>query len=204
MRDIKAKAEHKNQTWGEYIWSSLTQASSASELEEELGQVLKDTLAGLEKLQHFLDAVEKLAVTSLSIFEDKNESFLPHLVSSLSVRSVIFAAISVSPLLIYFKRDAGAFFLPSFSNVEVLIFQLDKYFSVTEQIWEKMEKGSSPNLNSNRGEESVQEVYERVLQLTKIRMDESFRLTFLFGVKAQDFIKVFSECHSRMIQFLVI
>lgn len=141
MRDIKAKAEHKNQTWGEYIWSSLTQASSASELEEELGQVLKDTLAGLEKLQHFLDAVEKLAVTSLSIFEDKNESFLPHLVSSLSVRSVIFAAISVSPLLIYFKRDAGAFFLPSLSNVEVLIFQLDKYISVTEQIWEKMEKG---------------------------------------------------------------
>ncbi|KAK3534070.1 hypothetical protein QTP86_001178 [Hemibagrus guttatus] len=33
-------------------------------------------------------------------------------------------------------------------------------------------------------------------------MDESIRLTFLFDVKAQDFIKLFSECHPRMLQFL--
>ncbi|XP_053346756.1 apolipoprotein L4-like isoform X2 [Clarias gariepinus] len=202
MTDIKAKAENTNQTWGQKILSHLRKSSSKQELEKELGEVLKSTLEGLENLQLFLDAVEKLAVTSVHIFVEENDNFMPIVMNSLSVCSKISAAISVSPLLVHFKRDAEAFFQPDLSNVEVLIFQLEKYISVTQQICEKMKKGSSPNLNSNRGEESVQEVYERVLQLTKIRMDESFRLTFLFGVKAQDFIKVFSECHSRMFQFL--
>lgn len=121
MAVIKAKAENKNKTWGQYIWSSMTKDSSW--LEKELGEVLKNTLEGLEKLQHFLNAVEMLAVTSLPIFTD--ESFMPKGGSSMSVRSVIFDAISVSPLLIHFKRDDGEFFLPSFSNMEVLTFQLE-------------------------------------------------------------------------------
>lgn len=33
-------------------------------------------------------------------------------------------------------------------------------------------------------------------------MDESFRLTFLFGEKAQDFVDLFGECRSRMFHFL--
>ncbi|KAG7335397.1 hypothetical protein KOW79_001993 [Hemibagrus wyckioides] len=51
-------------------------------------------------------------------------------------------------------------------------------------------------------EVSVQKQYDHLLQLTKIRMDESFRLTFLFNNKAQDFILIFSEHHSRILQFL--
>ncbi|MCJ8739714.1 hypothetical protein PDJAM_G00050410 [Pangasius djambal] len=51
-------------------------------------------------------------------------------------------------------------------------------------------------------EESVQELYDHLLQLIKIRMDESFRLMFLFGVKAQDFINLFSERRDSMLQFL--
>ncbi|XP_053346757.1 apolipoprotein L3-like isoform X3 [Clarias gariepinus] len=174
MTDIKAKAENTNQTWGQKILSHLRKSSSKQELEKELGEVLKSTLEGLENLQLFLDAVEKLAVTSVHIFVEENDNFMPIVMNSLSVCSKISAAISVSPLLVHFKRDAEAFFQPDLSNVEVLIFQLEKYISVTQQICEKMKKG----------------------------MDESFRLTFLFGVKAQDFIKVFSECHSRMFQFL--
>ncbi|MCJ8748300.1 hypothetical protein PDJAM_G00163210 [Pangasius djambal] len=53
---------------------------------------------------------------------------------------LISAARIVSPLLVHFKRDAGAFFLPSLRNVEVLAFQLDKYIRITQQICEKMEK----------------------------------------------------------------
>ncbi|XP_053508650.1 uncharacterized protein LOC128624862 [Ictalurus furcatus] len=156
MRDIKdqadqitlkfdhvQKAENKAKAFGEYMWSGLTQVTADSrrqELEKELGEVLKNTLEGLEKLQHFLIAVEKLAVTSLFVFV--GESFMPKGVSSMSVRSVISAARIVSPLLIHFKRDAGAFFLPSLSNVEVLAIQLDKYIRITQQICEKMEKKS--------------------------------------------------------------
>ncbi|XP_053529735.1 apolipoprotein L1 isoform X3 [Ictalurus punctatus] len=212
MTGIKAKAEDKNQTWGQYIWKSLTNVSSRPELEKELEEVLNNTLEGLEELQHVLDAVEKLAVTSLDVFMD--DSF-----SSMSVRSVIFAAITVSPLLVHFKRDARAFFLPSLSNVEVLVFQLDKYIRITQQIIEKMEEGSrsvsgsggvhewknrksSRNLILNVSEESAQDLYDHLLQLTKIRKDESFRMNFLFDVKAQDFIFIFRERYSRMLEFL--
>ncbi|KAF4092576.1 hypothetical protein AMELA_G00022500 [Ameiurus melas] len=234
MRDIKdradqialkfdhvQKAEDKAKAFGEYMWSGLTQVTADSrrqELEKELAEVLKNTIEGLEKLQHFLDAVEKLAVTSLFVF--MGESFMPKGVSSMSVRSVISAARIVSPLLVKFKRDAGAFFLSSLRNVEVLAFQLDKYICITQQICEKMEKksksiscygdvhkwkngkSSHTTFYLNMSEESVQKLYDHLLQLTKIRMDESFRLTFLFDVKAQDFIFIFSDRHSRMLEFL--
>ncbi|XP_026992423.2 uncharacterized protein LOC113636482 [Tachysurus fulvidraco] len=233
MRDIKdradqitlkfehvQKAENKPKAFGEYMLSSLTQVTADSKrqvLEKELGEVLKNTLEGLEKLRHFLVAVEKLAVTSLFVF--MGESFMPKGVSSMSVRSVISAARRVSPLLVYFKRDDGAYFLPSLSNVEVLAFQLDKYIRVTQQICEKMEKKSksisynggvpewkngknSLKFNLIMSEESLQKLCDHLLQLINIRTDESFRLTFLFGVKAQDFIKLFSECHFIMLQFL--
>ncbi|KAK3513759.1 hypothetical protein QTP70_028711, partial [Hemibagrus guttatus] len=157
--------------------------SRSQELEKELGEVLEKTLEGLKKLQHFLDAVENLAVTSVFIF--MGERFMPQGVSSLSVRSVISAARMVAPLLVHFKRDAGAFFQPSLSNVEVLAFQLDKYIRVTQQICEK-----------------IKEMSRGLAGFAVFVMDESIRLTFLFDVKAQDFIKLFSECHPRMLQFL--
>ncbi|XP_060749271.1 apolipoprotein L4-like [Tachysurus vachellii] len=213
------KAENKTKAFGKYMQSSLTQVTADSKrqvLEKELGEVLKNTLEGLEKLQHFLVAVEKLAVTSLFVF--MGDSFMPKGVSSMSVRSVISAARMVSPLLVYFKRDDGAYFLPSLSNVEVLAFQLDKYIRVTQQICKKMESFLSRSISGSEGvpewingKSSVklnlimteeQKHYDHLLQLNKIRMDESFRLTYLFGVNAQDFIKLFSERHNRMLQFL--
>ncbi|XP_058228732.1 apolipoprotein L4-like [Hemibagrus wyckioides] len=234
MRDIKDRAdqitlrfehvqktENKTKAFGQYMRNIFTQVTADSrrqELEKELGEVLEKTLKGLEKLQHFLDAVEKLAVTSLSVFRD--ESFMPKGVSSMSIRSMISAARMVAPRLVHFKRDAGAFFLPSLSNVEVLAIQLDKHIHVTQQICEKIEEEkfkeisgsegvpewkngkSSLKFNLNMTEESVQKLHDHLLQLTKIRMDESFRLNFLFNMKAQDFIKLFSECHPRMLQFL--
>ncbi|XP_066498329.1 uncharacterized protein [Hoplias malabaricus] len=233
MRDIKDRAdqislqfdhvknaENKAKAFGEYVWSGLTQVTADSkrdELEKELGAVVKDTLAGLEKLQHFLDAIERLAVTSLFVFV--GESFLPKRVSAATVRSVITTARIVSPLLVHFKRDGGAFFLPNLDNVEVLVFQLDKYIRITQQLCERLEKkcmglsysgsiyewksgGSSLKFSLNMSEDALRKLNDHLGQLIKIRMDESFRLTFLFSWDALHFIGLFNQRHSRMLKFL--
>ncbi|XP_066498753.1 apolipoprotein L2-like [Hoplias malabaricus] len=233
MRDIKDRAdqislqfdhvknaENKAKAFGEYVWNGLTQVKADSkrdELEKELGAVLKDTLAGLEKLQYFLDAIERLAVTSLFVFV--GESFLPKRVSAATVRSVITTARIVSPLLVHFKRDGGAFFLPNLDNVEVLAFQLDKYIRITQQLCERLEKkcmglsysgsnyewksgGSSLKFSLNMSEDALRKLNDHLGQLIKIRMDESFRLTFLFSWDALHFIGLFNQRHSRMLKFL--
>lgn len=233
MRDIKDQAdqvslkfdhvqrsENKFKAFGEFLWSGLTQVTAESryqELEKNLGAVLKDTLEGLEKLDHFLDAVEKLRVTSLFVFTGR--SFLPKGVSPESVRSVITAARMASPLLIHFKRNAETFFLPSLSNLDVLTFQLDKYIRITEQICERIEKKSKSFLwfedvysckkgeplvkfSLNLSEDSMQNMLDHLKQLCKIRMDQNIRLTFIFQEHAQRFIGIFSQRCSRMEQFL--
>ncbi|RXN02522.1 apolipo L4-like protein [Labeo rohita] len=233
MRDIKDRAdqvslkfdhvqrsENKAKAFGEYLWSGITQVTADSkyqELEKELDAVLKDTLEGLLKLDHFLDAVEKLTVTSLFVFTGR--SFLPQGESPESVRSVITAARMASPLLIHFKRNAETFFLPSLSNLDVLAFQLDKYIRITEQICAKMEKKSKSvfwyddidnlkkgeplvKFNLNLSEDSMQKMLDHLKQLCKIRMDQHTRMAFIFQEHAQHFIGVFSQRHSRMEQFL--
>ncbi|XP_073688676.1 uncharacterized protein [Garra rufa] len=233
MRDIKDRAdqvslkfdhvqrsENKAKAFGEYLWSGLTQVTADSryqELEKELGSVLKDTLEGLEKLDHFLDAVEKLTVTSLFVFTGR--SFLPKGESPESVRSVITAARMASPLLIHFKRNAETFFLPKLNNLDVLAFQLDKYIRITEQMCAKMEKKSKTvfwyddidrlkkgesavKFSLNLSEDSMQKLLDHLKQLCKMRMDQHTRMTFIFQEHALHFIGAFSQRHSRMQQFL--
>uniref|UniRef100_A0A672LP49 Si:ch73-233k15.2 n=1 Tax=Sinocyclocheilus grahami TaxID=75366 RepID=A0A672LP49_SINGR len=229
IRDIKDRADqvslkfdhvqrskNKAKAFGEFLWSGLTQVTADSryqELEKELGAVLKDTLEGLEKLDHFLDAVEKLTVTSLFVFTGR--SFLPKGESPESVRSVITAARMASPLLIHFKRNAETFFLPSLNNLDVLAFQLDKYMRVTEQICAKMEKKLVSDILAifKKGEpvvkfslilseDSMQKMLNHLKQLCKIRMDQHTRLTFIFLEHTLHFIGVFSQRRSRMEQFL--
>ncbi|XP_061080683.1 apolipoprotein L3-like [Conger conger] len=152
-----------------------TAESRAQELEKELGCLLQDTLKGLEKLTLFLQAVEMLAVTSLSVFEEENPVCqLPEGVSADAVRSVITAARRACPLLIHFKRDDGKFFRPSLVNVDLLTFQLENYLNVSQELCEKLQ----------------------------IRSDRHFRMTYLFRGSAQRFIGLFSQRCSRMQQFL--
>uniref|UniRef100_A0A3B5AV75 Si:ch73-233k15.2 n=1 Tax=Stegastes partitus TaxID=144197 RepID=A0A3B5AV75_9TELE len=89
------------------IWSSAD-----IELEKELDEVLKDTLGGLEKLHCFLDAVEKLAVTSLHVFMENQVFHLPKEISCEYVQVVIGAARLICHVLLEFKRDAHVFFRP--------------------------------------------------------------------------------------------
>lgn len=159
MMDIKERAEnislninHVTQSnnkvmaffW--YIGSKFTQVTADSrraELEAELAAVLKDTLGGLEELHCFLDAVENLAVTSLHVFTDQNSMLhLPEGICPEDIQVVISAAQMTCDLLIGFRRDATAFFLPKLHNVEVLSYQLDKYITTTQTICEELEKRS--------------------------------------------------------------
>nr|XP_046159488.1 uncharacterized protein LOC123998565 [Oncorhynchus gorbuscha] len=244
MRDIKERAERidlkfdhvrksatKAKAFGEFVWSGLTQVTADSrreELENELGAVLKDTLGGLEKLDYFLNAVECLAVTCLLVFEENRFLCLPQGTSPASVPAVIIAARMACPLLIYFKRDAKAFFMPSLLNVEVLACQLVRYIEISQQVCKRMEKGLQirqqpesklgssvsqmmfckkrndiPVVNlGGVSEESIQNMLQHLNQLSEIRMDPQVRLTFLFKEAAQRFIGRFSQRRPRMEQFL--
>ncbi|KAL7861248.1 hypothetical protein AOLI_G00175970 [Acnodon oligacanthus] len=195
MRDIKSRA-------GEFLGCFRKQ-----ELEKELGEVLGDTLKGLKKLHRFLDAVERLAVTSLFVFMDK--SFLLEGVNSEAVRSVISAARAVSPLLIHFKRDNGAFFMPRLGNVDVLAFQLEKYIRITQELCEKMKSKSTLEVIGIQDKSSSRFTFtingsmkNAIDRLSKIRVDESFRMSFLFNGKGQRFIETYRGRRSRMVQFL--
>ncbi|KAJ8251555.1 hypothetical protein GJAV_G00222600 [Gymnothorax javanicus] len=235
MRDIKERAEKINLTTehvqksdkklkavGEFMWSKVTQVtaeSRAQELEKELGCVLQDTLKGLEKLTVFLEAVEKLAVTSSSFFTEENPLCqLPVGASAAAVRSVIASARRACPLLIHFQRDAGHFFLPNLVTVDLLALQLDKYVTVSQELCEKLLKSSEyisflgmiygtkkallnnpcPSLTN----EAIQNMFDHLTHLTNIRLDRHFRMTYLFRGNTLRFIGLFSQRSSRMRQFL--
>lgn len=128
----------------EYVKVSVTPGAvekRRSELEKELSAVLLDTLGGLEELQDFLDAVEKLAVTSLHVFVAENQVLeLPEGTNLENIQVILAAARRACRCLLEFKRDAGVFFLPRLHNVEVLMYQLDRYIQTTQRICQMMEK----------------------------------------------------------------
>ena len=114
---------------------TIPELKEKDEKQKTLATVLKNTLEGVEKLTCFLDAVEKLAVTSLQVFTGGEEVVKLSLGFSLeSVKAMILAARLVCPLLLHFKRDAEVFFTPSLHNVAVFAAELDKYVRTTENI----------------------------------------------------------------------
>uniref|UniRef100_A0AAQ4QV00 Apolipoprotein L n=1 Tax=Gasterosteus aculeatus aculeatus TaxID=481459 RepID=A0AAQ4QV00_GASAC len=231
MMDIKERAENislninhvtqsnnKVKAFSRYLGSKFTQVTADSrraKLEAELAAVLKDTLGGLEELHCFLDAVENLAVTSLHVFTDQNSMLhLPEGIRPEDVQVVISAAQMTCHLLIGFRRDATAFFLPKLHNVEVLSYQLDKYITTTQTICEKLEKSSLSDfcieindetlvdLDVDLSEDDIQRMLRHIKELEEIRMNQSFRTVFLFQGECSNFISEFEERQPRMLQFL--
>ncbi|XP_035602559.1 uncharacterized protein LOC118364880 isoform X1 [Oncorhynchus keta] len=211
-------AEDKTKALGEFTKDYLTQVTAnrrLKKLEKELEAVLKDTLNGLEELDCFMDAVERLVVTSLFVFADENRLCpLPQGREPASVRAVITSARMTCPLLIHFKRDASAFFSPCLLNVEVLHVYLENYIHISEQLCERMALGKKKTFcrekNDNLmidtstevNEKSMQTMFNHLRHLSDIRMDQHFRLTFLFQESALHFIGLFSQRHSRMLDCL--
>ncbi|XP_042249719.1 uncharacterized protein LOC121884788 [Thunnus maccoyii] len=213
------QSENRGNAFLEYMKSKVTHVTADSrreELEQELAAVLKDTLGGLEKLDCFLDAVERLAITSLHVFnEDNRVSHLPQEISPDTVQVGIIAARRVCPLLLQFKRDAKAFFLPKLQNVEVLAYQLDRYIQTTQKICDTLEKScfsefslkmamnTVVDLDVNMSEDDIRRMLCHINQLEEIRMDQHFRMVFLFEEEScGHFISEFDERQPRMLQFL--
>ncbi|XP_062391182.1 apolipoprotein L6-like [Sardina pilchardus] len=118
------------------------------------------------------------------------------------------------PLVIHFKRDNEAFFLPSLRNVDVLTFHLKKYIGISKQLCERLKKREKyPNVSEDSNGELIQEEFipDHLDQLGDIktprllvlyRNDPHLRLTFLFQEKAEAFIDEFSQRRTKMEQFL--
>ncbi|XP_065820845.1 uncharacterized protein [Labrus bergylta] len=213
-----SQSEKKGKAFLEYMKSKVTQVTAKSrleELEKELAAVLKDTLMELEKLHCFLDAVEKLAVTSLHVFMEGRQVVLhlPEGVGLDHVQDVIAAARLVCPLLVEFKRDARVFFQPKLQNVEVLAYQLDKYIQTTQRICGLLEKSTSSDFDLNMikksavdldldlSEDDMERMLYHINQLDDIRMNQHFSLVYLFH-DCFGFLDEFRDCLPRLLQSL--
>ncbi|XP_061568644.1 uncharacterized protein LOC133422634 [Cololabis saira] len=208
------KSEEKGKAFVEYMGNKLTQFtadSKSEELQKELAAVLKDVLGGLEKLNCFLDAVEKLAVTSLHVFTENDVLNLPEEISLDHVQAVIAAARRICPLLLEFKRDASFFFLPRLQNADVMAYQLDRYVQISRNICEKMEKSCFSDFSLKTVQEvtveglterNIQQMLDHINQLDCIRMDTHL-MVFLFQEDSyHGFMKEFSERQPRMLRSL--
>ncbi|CAL8288307.1 unnamed protein product [Boreogadus saida] len=209
------KSTEKGKAFGEYF-RNMSSGTRREELEKELATVLKNTLEGVEKLTYFLDAVEKLAVTSLQVFTGGEEMVKLSLGISLeSVKDIILAARLVCPRLLHFKRDAEVFFTPSLHNVAVFAAELDKYICTTKIICKTIDASFTVGFGHKRRrqplvafaedltEEDLRNTLAHVEDLSSLRRDQDFRLVFLFQEESvSSFVDQFSECHPRMRQFL--
>ncbi|CAJ1055097.1 uncharacterized protein LOC122966125 isoform X1 [Xyrichtys novacula] len=208
------KSESKGKAFVEYMKSTN---STREELENELTAVLKDTLLELKKLHCFLDAVERLAVTSLSVFSEEGKVVfhLPKGVGPDDIQVAIAAARQTCPLLLKFKRDAAVFFFPKLQNVEVLANQLERYIQTTQRICGMMEKSTvsdfdlkmtkktEVDLSVDLSEDEVQRMLDHIKQLDDIRMNQHFRLVYLFLDKfCSSFLDEFNKRRPQMLQFL--
>uniref|UniRef100_A0A672KJ89 Si:ch73-233k15.2 n=1 Tax=Sinocyclocheilus grahami TaxID=75366 RepID=A0A672KJ89_SINGR len=159
---------------------------SENQQEEKLHAVLADTLEGLEKLEPFLDAVEKLTVTSSHVFS--GQIFLLRGKSPERVQSVIADARIDAPVLVHFKRNAETFFRPLLHNVNVLVFQLDSYVLKTEQICMRMKQKfkmgrPSVQLVPNLSEDTMNQMLDRLSQFHWI---VNYMINSVFFLLVQD------------------
>ncbi|XP_029913795.1 uncharacterized protein LOC115363657 [Myripristis murdjan] len=183
--------------------------------EADLNSVLKKALGGLEKLDSFLDAVERLAVTSLQVFMKNKVLQLPQEISLEKVQAVINDSSRSCPFLLEFKRDDSTFFRPNIKNAEVFAVHLGRYLWITQKLCSMIEKSSVNDLWQIRtelkmvhlavdlSEENIQNMLGHIRQLVSIRMDQHFRLVFLFqDVPCSEFISEYSERKPRILRFL--
>ncbi|XP_061568597.1 uncharacterized protein LOC133422598 [Cololabis saira] len=180
----------------------------------EVSDVFKNILIGLRELDRFLDALEKLAVTSEHVFTANQVLNLPDDINA-HVQTVIIAARHICPLLLEFKRDANVFFLPKLQNADIMVYQLQRYIQVSKNICKRLEKSCISDLSPMVKKEvpvyldvglpfnDIQKMLRHVDQLEEIRNNQDFRMLFLFqDVSCSHFISEFRKRQPTMLRFL--
>ncbi|XP_023205048.1 uncharacterized protein LOC111611674 isoform X6 [Xiphophorus maculatus] len=129
-------SEGKHRKGSNYLKSHFQfhKKSRHKKRENELADVLEDTLRGLEELNTFLEAIEKLAVTSLQVFSKNQIVYRGNRINLDHVENMISTAQEICHLLLTFKRDAKSFFLPDLHNVEILASCLRTYIDTANEI----------------------------------------------------------------------
>lgn len=211
------KSEEKGKAFKKYMKEAFSSSvdRQRAELQSELTELLKATLLGLQESRSFLEAVEKLAATSLLIFTENQMLFLPEDVGLDYVQFMVLVAKQVCPLVLDLMMEPGSFFLPKLQNVEVLASQLDKYIRTVGNICDMFDKScfsdfdletvgeTVVDLSVRLPEEDIQKMLAHVHQLLEIRDDASFRMAFSFQRElGQQFVTEFQERHPRMLTFL--
>ncbi|XP_029691790.1 uncharacterized protein isoform X2 [Takifugu rubripes] len=212
-----SQSENKGRALKEYTSSIFTLQVNLDKkfaaLEEELAEVLKATLNGLQELDEFLDGLEKLAFTSLHVFRENNNMLhLPPGISLDLVQDIITAAQQTCPLRLMFMLDTDDFFLPQLQNLEVLLIQLNKYVIISQLMCDKMEKSdwrpprsteTNVELPVDLSEDHIQEMLTHIKQLHSIRLNQNLRIAFMFQDDlSSTFLQEFDERRDRMLEFL--
>lgn len=138
--DLKISQVHNSEDFRIFMDNKVNADKRRVELEKKLTKVSEQILKGLESLSCMMNAVEKLAVTSLHVFTDNTMLCLPEGINFNYIESIIIAARQICPLLLEFKRDPKVFFLPKLQNVDVLKYQLDRCIQITQKICERLQE----------------------------------------------------------------
>ncbi|XP_061605895.1 uncharacterized protein apol [Phyllopteryx taeniolatus] len=143
ITDISNRAELKpTKNILAYVKNKMAAERRRSALEAELAVALKDVLLGLEDLDVFVEALERLATTSPLIFRGEVVK-LPQDVGRWDAALAVAAARRACPLAAELKQDAKVFFVPRLDNAAVLVYLLHKYVQTALQMCLLMDKSES-------------------------------------------------------------
>lgn len=140
VKDIVIRAELKlGRNILMYVKNKMATENRRTALEAGLAAVLKDILLGLEELEVFVMALERLATTSLLVFRDEVVK-LPQGLRCWDVAVAVAAARRACPLAAELKQDAKVVFVPRLDNAAVLAYLLDKHVQTAQQMCYLMDK----------------------------------------------------------------
>ncbi|XP_061702429.1 uncharacterized protein apol [Syngnathoides biaculeatus] len=127
-----------------YVKNKTAAEHRRAMLEAELAVALKDALLGLEDLDVFVEALERLATTSPFIFRGEVVK-LPQDVSCSDVALAVATARRACPVAADLKQDSKVLLVPRLDNATVLAYLLDKYVQTALQICFLMDKWQKKN-----------------------------------------------------------
>ncbi|XP_077474695.1 uncharacterized protein apol [Stigmatopora argus] len=198
-----------------YVKNKVTAERRRVALEAELAVALRDVPLGLEELEVFVEALERLAGTSPLIFRDEVIK-LPRGVRDRDVAVTVNAARQAGLLAAGFKQDADVFFAPTLDNADVLAYLLEKYGQTALQMCLLMDKSKlcldavsdygldvRVELPGKLSPADAQRMLCHIHHCERLRNDTDFRLVFLLQEEAcHRFLAEFRKCQPRMMEFL--